>query len=244
MYDGGSRYFDGKMDDVWYFSRALSASEILNLKNNFDYSDDFLSITSSHDFSCGIKTDNNMLCWGWNAHGALGVGDTTNRWAPVLVSGDHSWLQMEANSYWSDTYQKSMCALTTDNDAYCWGRNANGEAGNDTTSQQNLPVAVKGSYKWKQISKGAVHSCGVTTDHEGYCWGYNDYGQLGNGTKSQMQVPQLVAGQKKWLMISAGRQNTCGITLDNDAYCWGRDNEGQFGDGAGEFFLTRFQKTW
>ena len=47
MYDGGSRYFDGKMDDVWYFSRALSASEILNLKNNFDYSDDFLSITSS-----------------------------------------------------------------------------------------------------------------------------------------------------------------------------------------------------
>ena len=49
MYDGGGRYFDGKMDDVWYFSRALSASEILNLKNNFDYSDDFLSITSSDE---------------------------------------------------------------------------------------------------------------------------------------------------------------------------------------------------
>ena len=176
-----------------------------------------------------------MLCWGWNTYGNMGVGDNINQ----ICSGtclwrSFSWLQMQAN-FWNDTLSKISIALsTTDNDAYCWGRNANGEAGNDTTSQQNSPVAVKGSYKWKQISKGAVHSCGVTTDHEGYCWGYNDYGQLGNGTKSQMQVPQLVAGQKKWLMISAGRQNTCGITLDNDAYCWGRDNEGQFGDGAGD----------
>ena len=98
----------------------------------------------------------------------------------------------------STHYQKSVCAIDTDHNAYCWGLNANGEAGNDTTSQQNSPVAVKGSYKWKQISKG-LFIVGATTDHEGYCWGYNDQGQLGNGTTTQMQVPQLVSGQKNGL---------------------------------------------
>ena len=62
--DGVSRFFDGKMDDIWYFARALSAFGNPYPKNSFSYSDDFLSITTGTDFSCGIKTDNNMLCWG------------------------------------------------------------------------------------------------------------------------------------------------------------------------------------
>ena len=69
------------------------------------------------NFSCGIKTDNNMLCWGWNTYLALlelVIRQTDGH--PYLSLEIIHGFKCEANSYWSDTYHKSMCALTTDND--------------------------------------------------------------------------------------------------------------------------------
>lgn len=34
------------------------------------------------------------------------------------------------------------CAITLDNDLYCWGRNNYGQVGNGTTEDQLLPVKI------------------------------------------------------------------------------------------------------
>ena len=36
--------------------------------------------------TCAILDDDSLKCWGYNSHGNLGLGDTTNRHYPTAVN--------------------------------------------------------------------------------------------------------------------------------------------------------------
>jgi alpha-tubulin suppressor-like RCC1 family protein len=89
------------------------------------------------------------------------------------------------------------CGLTTNDVAYCWGHNFDGQLGSgSTTGPQTCrpffgetpcsrrPFRVVGRLTFRQLDAGEVHTCGVTTDHVVYCWGDNLWGQLGNGNRT------------------------------------------------------------
>ncbi|MDX6298230.1 MAG: hypothetical protein QOI51_2087, partial [Nocardioidaceae bacterium] len=40
------------------------------------------TVTAGEYFSCGIRTDQTLWCWGYNGNGELGLGDTTARNLP------------------------------------------------------------------------------------------------------------------------------------------------------------------
>lgn len=40
------------------------------------------AVTMAFDHACATQTDNTLWCWGANGFGELGLGDTTDRWAP------------------------------------------------------------------------------------------------------------------------------------------------------------------
>ncbi len=134
------------------------------------------------------------------------------------------------------------CAIASDNKAYCWGNNGNGQLGINSTTSKFVPVAVISSgvlagKTIKAISPGFYHTCAIASDNKAYCWGSGYNGQLGDNTTDQDYVPVAVStsGALSGLgitAIAAGGYHNCVIASNNKAYCWGADWSGQLGNNS------------
>ncbi|MBX3144498.1 MAG: hypothetical protein KF813_12115 [Trueperaceae bacterium] len=124
------------------------------------------------------------------------------------------------------------CGLTQDGQAYCWGRNVEGQLGNGTNIDSNVPVLVSGAHTFTSITAGHSHSCGVTSASTTYCWGSNGSGRLGNGLNTNSNVPVLVGGGHTFTSVTAGAGHSCGVTSVNTTHCWGYNAFGQLGNGS------------
>jgi len=126
--------------------------------------------------------------------------------------------------------------VTSTAEAYCWGRNHQGQLGvgsPGSTPQLDNPGLVGGGHAWTSVNAvGTSHSCGVTTAAEAYCWGMNIFGQLGDGTTTQRNTPVLVSGGHPWASVDGSSYTNCGVTSTAEAYCWGSNEYGQLGDGT------------
>ncbi len=160
------------------------------------------------------------------------------------------------------------CAILSTGAAKCWGENFNGQLGDDSTDDSNLPAAVvqtpadtsdTDSDKHTSavlldsgvtaISAGLVHTCAI---HNGAakCWGFNGNGRLGDGFTDDSPIPVQVSGLTSQVTaISAGGAHTCAIhntagegeTEALAAKCWGLNGNGQLGDGSSTKRLTPVQ---
>jgi alpha-tubulin suppressor-like RCC1 family protein/plastocyanin len=129
-------------------------------------------------------------------------------------------------------FEKHGCAVSSDNRAFCWGRNSSGQLGDATTTMRRVPVAVRGGLQFRQISTGVSHTCAVTTTNLAYCWGNNGRGHLGDGTTTRRLMPVRVMGGLAFREVTAGTKHTCGVTTANVVYCWGDNASGQLGAGT------------
>jgi alpha-tubulin suppressor-like RCC1 family protein len=136
------------------------------------------------------------------------------------------------------------CAIASDNNAYCWGSDSNGELGNNTSASPTflVPVAVdrSGVLSGKtvvSISTGNIYSCALASDSNVYCWGNNGNSQLGNNSTTQSLVPTGIymsgaLATKTIIALSSGNTHSCVIASDNNAYCWGYGLAGELGNNA------------
>jgi alpha-tubulin suppressor-like RCC1 family protein len=122
----------------------------------------------------------------------------------------------------------TACGLTAGGEVYCWGYNADGELGRDSTGEKcwgsgcsTSPVPVGDLPPVAAVSVGNIHVCALTPVGEGYCWGGNDRGQLGRGGTTASAKPEPVSGDLRFASISAGGVHSCGVTLGGALYCWG-----------------------
>jgi len=177
--------------------------------------------------TCALTAAGFAYCWGSNVSGQLGDGTASGVLRETLtpVAGGLSFAQVSAGT-------NHTCGVTTDNDAYCWGLNNDGQLGDGTTERRETPTLVSGGLSFVQVSTGNDHTCGLTTDNVAYCWGWNGHGRLGDGTTEQRGTPTPVTGGLNFTQVSAGAQHTCGLTAGNFAYCWGRNFRGELGDGT------------
>jgi alpha-tubulin suppressor-like RCC1 family protein len=97
-----------------------------------------VTISAGSEHTCVVTTAGAAECWGNNTYGQLGDGTTTASNVPVVVSGLSSGVASLSAGY------EHTCVVTTAGDVECWGRNDNGELGNNTTTQSNVPVSVVG----------------------------------------------------------------------------------------------------
>mgnify|MGYP003588069515 CR=1 FL=1 len=57
---------------------------------------EFVKISASQSYSLGIKSDGTLWAWGANFNGQLGLGDNTDRNAPVQVGAATNWVDVSA----------------------------------------------------------------------------------------------------------------------------------------------------
>lgn len=129
---------------------------------------------------------------------------------------------------------KHSCALASDGAVHCWGNNQNGQLGDGTTTDSNIPKTVVGLVgQVAAIAAGDNHSCALNTDGVVTCWGANVNGQLGNGGKADSTSATYVGAPIRGVAaITAGASHTCALTTKGAVYCWGQNDQGQLGDGT------------
>jgi len=183
--------------------------------------------------ACGVTTDDRAYCWGANLWGQLGIGTSTGpedcgnpcSTRPVAVLGGLRFRHVSVGD-------RFTCGITTDDRAYCWGRNVEGQLGDGTQTLRLTPVAVAGTRRFRQVRAGDNHTCAITLVDVAFCWGWNGEGELGDGTTTQRLTPVRVAGGLRWRQLSGAYVHTCGVTTANRAYCWGSNGTGALGDGT------------
>jgi alpha-tubulin suppressor-like RCC1 family protein len=188
----------------------------------------FTQVSISGAFTCALKTDGTVWCWGNNAAGKLGDGTTTNRTRPVQVSGLTGVTSVEAGYDFT-------CALKSNGTVWCWGTNGNGQLGNGTTTNSSTPVQVTGLTNATQLATGPGHACVVKTDATVACWGWNVHAMLGDGTYTTRTTPVSVSGITTANQVRAGSWNTCVLLADQTITCWGdmKQFRGSGGVGSG-----------
>jgi alpha-tubulin suppressor-like RCC1 family protein len=107
--------------------------------------------------TAAIKTDGTLWVWGFNNSGQLGTNDMTHRSSPVqTVSGGTNWKQVSGGGY-------HTAAIKTDGTLWNWGRNANGQLGDNSITHRSSPVqTIAGGTNWKQVAVGRFHITAVT----------------------------------------------------------------------------------
>ncbi|OFZ52326.1 MAG: hypothetical protein A2381_13770 [Bdellovibrionales bacterium RIFOXYB1_FULL_37_110] len=144
-----------------------------------------------HRHTCILaKSTSEAKCFGENAYGQLGLGDTTNR-------GDTPGDMLNLNplplpsgltiTKVTSGYNHN-CMLYSNNRARCFGRNDLGQLGaddsdnwgdNPTETASNAAVInINGSTVMTDLFSGGNHNCGAIDSRTVKCWGNNSSGQL------------------------------------------------------------------
>ena len=197
------------------------------------------ALSAGGEHACAIESGA-AYCWGENYNGELGDGNNTNSSVPVAVVTSGA-LAGKTLTQITAGYEMT-CALDSEGTAYCWGRDVEGELGNGSTTNSNIPVAVDagGALAGQiltQITAGVFHVCAMDMAGAAYCWGSNYYGQLGDGSTTSSSVPVAVVTSgalagKAVTHVSAGYYDTCALDSAGAAYCWGYNGNGQLGHGT------------
>lgn len=191
--------------------------------------------------TCAYSLAGNAFCWGSGVDGQLGNNATTTETTPVEVEGPLGVGNL-SNVISLAAGQAHTCAINTSGNVFCWGTNVDGQLGNNTTTQENVPVEVEGVggvgnlSNIVSLSAGADHTCASDTGDHVFCWGANNDGQLGNNTTVEANTPVQVEGVggvgflTNVTSVTAGGDHSCGLTVAGNVFCWGDNTNGQLGN--------------
>jgi alpha-tubulin suppressor-like RCC1 family protein len=196
----------------------------------------FAGGTNWKSVACGgyntaaIKTDGTLWIWGNNVFGQLGVNSNVNfnQLTPVTTfSGGTTWKQVACGFRYT-------AAIKTDGSLWTWGRNNEGQLGDNTTTNRSTPVTTfAGGTNWKSVSCGYNHTAAIKTDGSLWVWGLNTSAQLGTNDGANRSTPVTTfAGGNDWKSVS-GFNHTSAIKTDGSLWIWGLNTNGQLGDNTG-----------
>eukprot|EP01083_Nonionella_stella_P081401 224207_1 len=233
-------------------NRGDGANEMGDNLLEIDFGSDFIPIQITIGYhTCALSTTGKVKCWGLNAYGELGRGDTidtgeiTNGMGDNLtevdLGSDFIAMQISANVY-------HTCALSTTYKAKCWGLNDWGELGQrdrldrgdgpNEMGDNLLEIDFGSDFIPIQITIG-YHTCALSTTGKVKCWGLNAYGELGRG--DTIDTGEITNGMGDNLtevdlgsdfiamQISANVYHTCALSTTYKAKCWGLNDWGELG---------------
>jgi cysteine-rich repeat protein len=202
---------------------------------------DAVAITAGGDHSCALLSGGDVVCWGGNAGGWLGYGntepvgddETPASVGPVAVGGPALAIA---------TGRSATCALLESTELRCWGQGPligagnDADLGDDETPARIDPVMLGGVAS--VVDVGELHTCAGGDDGL-WCWGQGVFGQLGYGntelvgddeTPAEAGTVDLGADV---VALAMGDVHSCALTDAGGVRCWGQSGFGQLGYGNG-----------
>jgi alpha-tubulin suppressor-like RCC1 family protein len=205
------------------------------------------AIAAGRFFSLALLENGTVESWGNNG-GKLGDGATEDSETPVNVCAVGTvgpcptgpYLEGVAAIAASDEHSLALLANGT---VVAWGRNNQGQLGNGTETNSDVPVAVNGLSGVKAVSADQSDSLALLGDGTVRAWGANADGQLGDGTSTGPETcgevklacskkPVGVSGLSGVTSIAAGGSNNLALLANGAVMAWGRNTRGQLGDGT------------
>ena len=180
-------------------------------------SETWVDVSVGYHFSCAVR-GGRVWCWGSNAEGRAGLGDTAHSPTPMRVEGVDDALGVSAG-------ESHACALRRGGRVACWGRNRYGQVGDGTTDDRARPVAVD-LVGVAQIETGRDHTCARLEAGTIACWGRASL--VGDGTDESRPRPTEVAGVANAIGLAVGTMTSCAWNVEGDAWCWGYNTAGLF----------------
>ena len=208
-----------------------------------------VAIAAGVNYSLALLGDGTVRAWGGNAFGQLGDGvctpgvDCVDSPLPVQVAGVTNAIAIAAGGLHG-------MALLQDGTVVSWGRNSNGQLGdnvctpgvdcNDRSGAQGVfvgPTQLLDNVV--ALAGGNNFSLALREDGTVWAWGQNNSGQLGDGICTpgvdcvDRSSPAQVAGLGNAVGIVAGGNHSLALgLLGNAVLAWGQNNSGQLGDGS------------
>jgi alpha-tubulin suppressor-like RCC1 family protein len=173
---------------------------------------------SDEDFTCAIRNNGELYCWGENGDGALGDGTTTRRLVPTRVGTASDWISVDAGA-------DHACGIRAGGNLYCWGDNSSGKLGDGTGVDSLTAVAIAPTGSWTEVSANNQTTCGIRAGGL-YCWGSNTEGTVGDGTTTNRNAPVRIGTLSTWSNLSLGARHACALQ-GTTMFCWGRGAEGE-----------------
>ena len=138
--------------------------------------------------TAAVTDSGELWTWGDNNAGQLGIGDTTDRHAPVKVSVNGQKIVAVAAGV------RHTAAITDSGELWIWGDNGDGQLGIGDTTDRHAPVKVSvNGQKIVAVAAGTYHTAAVTDSGELWTWGDNNAGQLGIGDTTDRHLPVKAA---------------------------------------------------
>ena len=140
--------------------------------------------------------------WSWGGGPALGVGGTPNVTnIPQQITTD-VWKDFCAGN-------GTSFGIKSDGTLWAWGVNTNGQLGEGTSTNRNVPTQIGSDTNWDTVhARNFATSMATKTDGTVWYWGRNYNGEFGNGTSYDLNfynAPQQAP-------------NICVATLSNPSF--------------------------
>ncbi|NMO22836.1 hypothetical protein HPC49_17135 [Pyxidicoccus fallax] len=210
-----------------------------------------IQVAAGAGHTCALLEKGAVKCWGMNAWGQLGTGDTCARTqaedlGTALLGVD---LGPGRTARFIAAARRHTCALLDTGAVKCWGANHSGQLGlGDIQAHGDAPQEMGERLPSVPLGKGRTavllavgheHTCAVLDTGAVKCWGNNDHGQLGLGAlgfrgyePGQLgdALPSVDLGRGRTAVaLSAGGRHTCAVLDTGAVKCWGDHRAGQLG---------------
>ena len=123
------------------------------------------TITAGKEFSCALRADGTVSCWGGRIAFRAPDDDRWRSGFPGFYPGIPTGQFLSISGY---NEGEHACGIRLDKSIACWGSNHQG-------------VLEAPSGEFNMVSAGYRHSCGVRTDGTIICWGA--LGRVGGGSR-------------------------------------------------------------
>jgi alpha-tubulin suppressor-like RCC1 family protein len=205
---------------------------------------EWLSVHADFQYTCAIRLDGSLRCWGRHRSGRLGDAAAVDRDSPVAAGSAADWKAVAL----ADFLTCGLRGAGSELDLWCWGSQDNGKVSQQYPRPTSVSperervvsrswLGVPRDLKPADVAIGDAHTCLLTEDGRIYCAG---------GGPDRMGAPTCPPFAGDWcpvdvskvipaspfMSLAVGSKHSLAVTRDGILYGWGGNHRGQVGTGV------------